>query len=446
MSLDKFRLKCLLRILLLSATIYLFIYVLSQTHLYTTAVLIGLFIILQIYGLLHFVDKTNRDLSRFLQAIKYADFSQSFSARAFGGSYKNLGQAFSEVIQEFQRARAEKEENYHYLQTIVNHIGIGIIGFRENGEVELINPAAKKLFRISHLKNIQALDQITPGISEKFVGLKPGQKVLLQVSRQNDYLQLAASATELKLRQHKIMLLSLHNIQAELEEKEMEAWQNLIRVLTHEIMNSVTPISSLASTAKDLLQQQVPASQQNDVMQDVWNAVKTIEKRSTSLLQFVNNYRKLTRIPKPDFQIFQIITLFERVQQLMRIQLKTKSVGLSMQVDPPALELTADLDLMEQVMINLVKNAFEAVSGRPDAQIKLVAGTDGFGRPVIQVIDNGPGICAEVLEKIFIPFFTTKKEGSGIGLSLSRQIIRLHGGTIRAASRPDQETVFTIQF
>jgi two-component system, NtrC family, nitrogen regulation sensor histidine kinase NtrY len=417
-----------------------------HTRLYATIILLSLLVILQIYSLIQYVDKTNRDLGRFLRAIKYSDFSQSFSAQGLGGSHRELGQAFSEVIQEFHRARAEKEENYHYLQTIINHIGIGIIGFREDSEVELINLAAKKLFRIAHLKNIKNLESIHSELPGKIAGLKSGRKILLQVNRQDDYLQLAASATELRVRQHKIMLISLQNIQSELEEKEMEAWQNLIRVLTHEIMNSVTPISSLASTARDLLERQESPAVQSETMQDIRNAVQTIEKRSAGLLHFVDQYRQLTRIPKPEFNIFPVITLFERVQHLMFSQLAAKSVTLAIQVEPRTLELTADMELLEQVLINLVKNAFEAVVDRSAPAIRLVATTDGFGRPVIQVIDNGPGIREDVLEKIFIPFFTTKKEGSGIGLSLSRQIIRMHGGSIRASSRPAEETVFTIKF
>jgi len=241
----------------------------------------------------------------------------------------------------------------------------------------------------------------------------------------------------------------MQNIQSELEEKEMISWQNLIRVLTHEIMNSITPIASLASTATGLLgddkECKVPQDM-NEAIVDVRHAVKTIEKRSKGLITFIDNYRKLTRIPKPDFKIVQVQGLFERVESLMKEQFEHHSIKFNSEVDPESLTITADPALIEQVLINLCKNSVEAVSGISRPKIKLKAGTDGLGNPVVKVIDNGKGIAEDVAERIFIPFFTTKPEGSGIGLSLSRQIIRLHKGTIGVASTPNERTIFKLRF
>jgi signal transduction histidine kinase len=229
----------------------------------------------------------------------------------------------------------------------------------------------------------------------------------------------------------------------------MMSWQNLIRVLTHEIMNSITPIASLASTAFGLLKDnqdcEVPETV-NEVMVDVRDAVNTIEKRSKGLLTFIENYRELTRIPKPDFKIVPVRDLFERVEHLMKDQIELKSIDFSMKIDPKSLEITADPGLIEQVLINLCKNALEAVDGISDPKIKVKAVTDGRGNPVIKVADNGKGITAEVAEKIFIPFFTTKQQGSGIGLSLSRQIMRQHKGTLGVSSTPNEKTVFKLRF
>jgi signal transduction histidine kinase len=226
----------------------------------------------------------------------------------------------------------------------------------------------------------------------------------------------------------------------------MEAWQNLIRVLTHEIMNSVTPVASLASTANDLLTAQKEGRPQEETLNDVRDAVRTIQKRSQGLLHFVDAYRKLTRIPKPDFQIFPVAELFGRVQSLMRAEMERRSIHFLSQVEPKTLELTADPELIEQVMINLLLNAIQALEGRPDATVGLMARMDERGRVLVQVTDNGPGILDEAQEKIFIPFFTTRQDGSGIGLSLSRQIMRLHRGTISVQSTPNVETVFTLRF
>jgi len=437
-----FRLNCILRVALLGATIYLFFYLLLQTTLYATIVIVGCIIFYQIYALIHYVEKTNRDLTRFLEAIQHTDFSQTFSSTGLGSSFEPLKKAFNQVIEQFRRARSEKEEHFRYLQTVVQHVGIGLIAFGRDGEVSLINTAAKRLLRVTHLKNIKTLETLSQPLVATLLQLESGGKALVKIEAKNDLLHLAIYATEFKLREQQFTLVSIQNIQSELEEKEMEAWQNLIRVLTHEIMNSVTPIASLASTVNDLLD----AEKTGGEIGDMRGAVETIQKRSEGLLHFVDAYRSLTRIPRPNFKIFRITELFAGVEQLLRASFKEKTVNLKLNVEPESLELTADPEMIEQVLINLLLNAIQAVDAQPNADISLTARLDERGRVLIQVSDNGPGIIPEVLEKIFIPFFTTKPEGSGIGLSLSRQIMRLHRGAITVRSEPNVETVFTLRF
>jgi len=390
-------------------------------------------------------------LARFLQSINYSDFSQSFTNNLKGSGFAELQAAFTEAIKEFQRAKLEKEENMRFLQTIVDHVGIALIAFKPAGEVELLNNAAKKLLKIPRLKNIRDLETVSPKLVQKLLELSPGGNDLVKLQQEDDLLQLSIYATGFVLHhQQQLMLVAMQNIQNELEEEEeMKSWQNLIRVLTHEIMNSITPIASLSSTAYGLLKDEreceVPESI-NETIDDVRHAVNTIEKRSKGLLTFIENYRELTRIPKPEFKMVKIKDLFERVEHLMKDQFEAYSINFNMQIDPESLEITADPALIEQVLINLCKNAIEAVNGISNPKIKLKAGTDGRGNPVIKVSDNGKGITEEVAEKIFIPFFTTKQQGSGIGLSLSRQIIRLHKGTIGVTSTPNEKTVFKLRF
>jgi two-component system nitrogen regulation sensor histidine kinase NtrY len=240
----------------------------------------------------------------------------------------------------------------------------------------------------------------------------------------------------------------VQNIQGELEEKELEAWQNLIRVLTHEIMNSITPISSLASTAYDLMgsQRTGGGASSDEAAGDIRGALETIHKRSQGLLHFVETYRTLTRIPKPRFQVVRVSDLFGRLRNLMTPQVSAKSLRLETGIDPGDLELNADPGLLEEVLINLVTNAVQALAGVPGGAIRVRAFLDGRGKVVVDVTDNGPGITAEQLEKIFVPFYTTKPSGSGIGLSLCRGIMRMHRGTILARSTPGVETVFTLKF
>ena len=442
----RFRIVLAGRVLLLGGFIFLLYFLILQTSYYAATLIVAVLIVYQFTSLIAYVEKTNRDLTRFLDAIKYSDFSQTFAHTGLGSSFNELKAAFNEVIEKFQKTRAAQEEHFRYLQTVVQHVGIGLIAFNSEGEVSLLNNAAKRLLNVSHLKNIKSLAGSSEKLVEALFRLTSGQKALIKLKQHDQLMQLAVYATEFKLQHQRYTLVSLQNIGAELEEQEMEAWQKLIRVLTHEIMNSITPISSLASTANELLKDVVANGEAGDSLDDIGNALQTIRNRSEGLSNFVDAYRNLTRIPRPNFQIFPIQGLFERIIMLMRTQAAAGKVDLRSEIRPASLELTADPELVEQVLINLAFNAIQAVAEQLDARVILSARMDERGRVLIQVEDNGPGILPEVLDKIFIPFFTTKKGGSGIGLSLSRQIMRLHRGTISVQSEINTRTVFTLRF
>ncbi|HUU26482.1 MAG TPA: ATP-binding protein [archaeon] len=449
MGYRNFRIVCIIRVLLICATAGLLFYLIMKTSHYATICIVGILAVYQIYAMIQHVERTNRELARFLEAVRYGDFSRSFTGAGLGSSFDQLRHNFNEVFDAFRQARAEKEEQYRYLQTVVQHVGVGLICYQPDGEVELVNNAALRLMKMKELRNISKLEAFSKDLVDSLFRLKAGEKALVRVEDDGERLQLVISATELRMRGKIFILASVQNIQSELEEKEMEAWQNLVRVLTHEIMNSITPISSLASTANDLLNSTGSPSAQKfetETIRDIREAVQTIRKRSLGLLHFVETYRKITRIPKPKFRIFPVSELFSHVQQLMRLDLEKRAIDFHLSVEPETLELTADFELIEQVLINLILNSTQALEGRAGARIDLAARLDTISRPLIQVRDNGPGILEEVQEKIFIPFFTTRQDGSGIGLSLSRQIMRLHRGTIRVQSKPNLETVFTLRF
>lgn len=446
-----FRINCLLRVIALASTIGLFFILLFKTDLYAALIIIGTAIIYQCYSLIHYIEKTNRELTRFFQSIKFSDFSQTFRDSEEGKSFAALRLAFNDVLDAFRKARYEKEEHYRYLQTIVQHVGIGLIAYQPNGDVELINTAAKRLLGVAQLKNINSLKPWSPVLVETLLRLKPKEKALVKVEDNNELLQLALYATEFKLRNYTFTLVSIQNIYSELEEKEIDAWQKLIRVLTHEIMNSITPISSLASTINDLIKSSFELRSllkegQEETLTDICDAAHTIQKRSQGLLHFVDAYRNLTLIQKPNFQIFPIKELFNRLSQLIQTNIKNKNIQFEVRIEPKSLELAADPELIEQALINLLLNALQAVDSQKGPVIQLVARMDSRSHILIQVSDNGPGISKENLEKIFIPFFSTKEGGSGIGLSLSRQIMRLHNASISVQSEPEVETTFTLRF
>lgn len=450
MILKKFRFKLIVQVCLLILLIFLFVYLLNYTIHYATIFILGVIIIIQTAALIRYVEKTNKHLIRFFEAIKYSDFSQSFTIEGLGSSFDELKSSFADVIKAFQKSRAEKEEHFRYLQTVIQHVGIGLIAFEKDGEVKLINSAAKKLLGINQLKNIKSLRTMSEELVDKLFQIKTGERALVKVFENDELLQLVIYATEFKMRTEQILLVSIQNIQGELEEIEMEAWQKLIRVLTHEIMNSIAPISSLASTANELLADCTIEKEENKIsnetIDDIQKAVQTIHKRSEGLLHFVQAYRSLTKLPIPSFKIFRITELFDRVEQLVIDKMKKRQINFSHDIQPYSLELTADPELIEQVLINLILNAIAAVKDNLNPKIQMKARIGERGRTLIEVIDNGVGIPKDVQEKIFIPFFTTKKGGSGIGLSLTRQIMRLHKGIIILNSEPEKFTEFVLIF
>jgi len=418
-----------------------------------TPFLLGVLLILQIFSLINYIEKTNRIVTSFLESVRFSDFSRTFQVEGLGSSFDNLKRAFNKVIEDFQQIRTEKEEHYFYLQQIISHVEIGIVAYQKDGTVEMINNSAKKLFNVQSLKNIQLLETWSPGLKSVFFDIKPGGNELIKVKKGEDILQLSIYATQFIINERDIILVSIKNIQSELEEQEMKAWQKLIRVLTHEIMNSIAPIASLTSTVNVMVKEvakelrpQITGDFDTETFDDIIEALETVHKRSTGLIHFVEKYRDLTKIPNPNFRIYKIKEQFENIYNILKKEIDEYEINFNIIVVPEMLEVTADEQLIEQVLINLVKNSIHALESVEKGEIKLNAYINNNGKRVMQIYDNGQGIIKEVGEKIFIPFFTTKSSGSGIGLSLSKQIMRLHGGNIKVVSEPFVETCFTLTF
>jgi two-component system nitrogen regulation sensor histidine kinase NtrY len=442
-QLKNFRFNVILRVVVLAISLLLLFYIFFETDLKATFAILSIIVIIQLFSLIRYVDLTNRELAKFFLSIKYSDFSQSFMQHGLGSSFKELENSFNNVMQQFQKTRGEKEENLKYLQTVMQHVGVGLISFDQDGKVEYINSAAKKILKVTYLTNLEQLNKIDPDLGDNILNLNPGTKKTIKIPDEDELVQIVFHSTEYKMRGNKYTLISLQNIHSELEEKEMEAWQKLIRVLTHEIMNSVTPISSLAGTVNTLLDD--PANLDDEIA-DVKSAVKTIQKRSEGLIHFVENYRNLTKIPKPNFETFRVSVLIERIHNLMKNELAGNNINFSSSIAPDNLTLSADSELIEQVIINLLLNAKYAIKNIQKPEISIRSYTDDRGKVIIRIEDNGPGISKEIQDKIFIPFYTTKKDGSGIGLSLSRQIMRSHFGSITVVSKEGEGTAFVLRF
>jgi len=451
MVFKRFYYNIIIRIVLLVLSVFLFVYLVDVAKHEVSSIILGLLIIFQTYLLINFVNRTNTRLTQFFNSIRYADFSTSFSDKSMGKSFEKLSASFNDVMAEFKKNRAEKEEHYNYLQTVVQHINIGIICFDAEGTVDMYNNAAKRIFKKNIIRNINDLYSVKKDLPETLLKLNAGDKILIKIFTEDEIKQLSLYATEFRMRGEEFVLVAFHDIHAELEEKEIESWQKLIRVLTHEIMNSITPISSLASTVNDMLidhsdEKRILKQLDEEDTESIESALLTIKNRSEGLLNFVDIYRNLTRIPQPNFRYFPISEAFERAEHLMRHKIENIGIKCNCSVYPADLKLTADPDLIDQVIINLILNAIDAVSKIEEPEISLTAYINQNNRIIMEVVDNGTGIKPDIIDKIFMPFFTSKKTGSGIGLSLSRQIMHLHKGSISVKSKNEEGTVFTLAF
>jgi len=448
MAFNDFRFRVAFRIVLLGLTMSLFIFMVGKSNMIFAAGLILLIILGQLIELFRYSTQTNRKLTRFLESVKYSDFISGFANdNKLGNSFRELNTAFNEVLEAFRKARTEKEEHWQYLNTIVQQVRTGIISFDPEGQVQLMNTNAKRFIGISNLKNVHELKDRNPKLYEALMEVQSGKSTLYKVG--NEFL-LTLQATELRIRGNTVKLVTLQNIQTELQKQELEAWQNLTRVLRHEIMNSITPISSLTSTLREILDHDLTKKEDNyelktEGAEDLREGLNTIESRSKGLIKFIDAYREYTSLPQPKIQNIRVKDLLEKVAQLLKPELKKTTVQFSYHCESEYLTIQADEEMIEQVLINLIKNAMEASDHTPHSIIEL-RGTYHENSVQIEVTDNGPGIIPEAIERIFIPFFTTKKTGSGIGLALSRQIMQMHNGSLTVKSEPDVKTTFTLNF
>ncbi|GMT44318.1 MAG: histidine kinase [bacterium] len=447
----KFRFQIVLRILLLTITLLLIFSFYRESAYRISTIILGVLFVAQVIFLIRFTEQTNRKLAHFFSSIRNSDFMGSFVDDGLGKSFDELNREFNEVIDAFKKTKTEKEENFNYLLTVIQHVSIGVLVFTRNGKVDVYNNAVKSLLQVKHLRNIRQLANISEELSTTLLEAKPGEKKLVKIFVGNELLQLSIHSTGFLMHGEEYLLVSLQDIHPELEQKEVESWQMLIRVLTHEIMNSITPISSLASTVQDILKnfQEEKKSLSEDEAEDMENitsAISTIERRSKGLLSFVDLYRNLTRIPKPHFRYFPIAKLFQRTLELMEPKFENLNIQISTKIFPDDLKLLADPDLMDQVLINLLLNAVDAVKEKGNRRISLMASVNLNNRTLIEITDNGSGINQDIMDKIFMPFFTSKKNGSGIGLSLSRQIMQMHKGSLSVRSAPGKGASFILVF
>ncbi|GAA0879504.1 sensor histidine kinase [Algoriphagus jejuensis] len=443
-----YRVGLLGRIALVAASLFLLAYAIIDDW---GVFMISLFLILvvfQIIFLVRYSESSFKKVRLFLDNIKQDKYSQLYPVKFDGTETDDLHIEFNAILAKLKEDQAEKEANYQYFRSVFKHLSIGLITFGENGDIQILNVAAKRILDIHELKNISEIEVINKELHLAVQNLRTGGSELIKIAHPDGIMQLSVYVIELLMRGERFKLVSLQNIQSELEEKEMEAWQNLVKILTHEIMNSIAPISSLAGTLKGEIEQRIESNQtaSEEELEDFLMGMSTIEKRSEGLINFVSEFRSLAHIPTPKFGIIGIAKLFDQLEILLQNQLEAQGITLTQELNPKELILFGDQNQIEQVMINLLQNAIQALEEAEEKIITLKAFIDEAGKIILEVCDTGKGIEEEALGKIFIPFFTTKKKGSGIGLSLSKQIMRRHKGNIQVRSKLGEGTTFKLIF
>lgn len=434
MGFKRFSVLLVIRLVLVFAGLITSGLLLITPGLYAATTLSLLVTVALVYEVYSFVSRTNQELTRFLDAARYADFGQRFQFPGLGAGFENLGETFTQILDRFREDRREQEVELRQLRALLEHVPVPLISIRSDDSVVLWNNAARRLFGSQQLSRISDLDSFGLDFREQLESLKAGERRLVRFSADDMTLSLTVSASELTVGSKVERLISLMNIQTELDGMQLSAWQDLVRVLTHEIMNSITPVASLARTAVDLVDDARSRVQgQEDIVTelvDARDAVDTVARRSDGLMNFVSSYRELTKPLTPGKERFLIQDLFADLYRIVMQDWPTERVQFSVNVEPSTLDLVADRQLIEQVLINLLQNAEHALDKDPDGIVQLNAKLNPRGHVTISVTDNGPGIAAEIAPRVFVPFFTTRKEGSGVGLALSRQIMIAHGGTL----------------
>jgi nitrogen fixation/metabolism regulation signal transduction histidine kinase len=394
----------------------------------------------QLVEFIRFQNKTQQELHQFIEAIHYRDFSRNFDVKDAPSDLQTLRQGFNDINTTFKVISKEKETQYQYLQNILELIDTGILSYEvESGTVAWMNDSLKRMLQLPYLKTINSLERRDKELFSELSLLRAGESKIATAHLEKSSFKILLSATAFQTDGKKFKLIAFQNVNEALDETESKAWQRLLSVMTHEIMNSIAPISSLAETLKTRL-----AVRDETTFEDLELGIDTIKRRSEGLLKFAETYRNLNKITTLNKQKVYIRELFGNLNQLMQPTFEQKDVELEIILRDTALSFEADASLMEQVLINLIVNAMEAVKGRENPRIILSAEQTLTNKIILKVADNGAGIPEEVLDRIFIPFFSTKKSGSGIGLSLCKQIVMLHRGTLQVQSVEGKGSVFLI--
>ena len=443
-----YRIQVIIRLVLILSVGFAAVFLVTGTDYWMVAVWLGLLLILLIIELIRFHERSRNAFREFLVSIKQEDFS---TLSTLNEKDKELQEAYRMILDKFKYLRIQKETHYHYLQRVIEHVDAALICLDHNLDIQLINKSAKELLQVPDIRDLRSLEKVDKDMVTLIREMDSGEREIIKLVRHGKILNLSVRASTFTLEKDKYKIVSLHDIKTELEEQEVESWQKLVRILTHEIMNSTIPITNMVGVARDFLvdddgnPKEIPGLAKEDI-DDLVESLSTAKNRSKGLVKFVQTTKDLARIPEPTISEIRVDELFNRLKGFYKNDLRQLKIDFKIILCKSGLVINADLEMIEQVLINLVKNAIDAVKDSSRPKIKIMADQNDNQAVVISVCDNGAGIPEENIENIFIPFFSTKKEGSGIGLSLSRQIMKLHRGRIDVETEPGAGTTFKLEF
>lgn len=437
-----------IRVLLLALVIFVFAWTINETGRFYTRLFLIMIMSFQLWELVNYQNRINSLLSRFLVNLKEQNLSFRFLQKE--QSFQNLATLLTEIQQIILQANIEKEKQYQYLQYVVSHLDIGIITFRDDGRIELFNHASQKILGIPKPSSVMDLDRASDSLGNFVFALNGGENSMFRLSQGNTINQLLFRCSEFRIGTISMKLVSFQDIRNELEQQELESWQKLIRVLTHEIMNSVTPVNTLVQSMMRRFQKNgkplLPADMNEEMITDMTEGLEMIGERGQGLVRFVDKFHSLSRLPKPVFQYLEPGKLAFRILKFYQEDFAGKGIRTELIIEDEKLTIPADENLLFQTLINLVKNAMEALEKTKDPMIVIRTGKDAGMHPFIEISDNGCGIPKSDTEKVFIPFYTTREHGSGIGLSLAREIMRLNNGRIDIESEEGKGTSVRLVF
>lgn len=437
-----------IRIVLITLTAVLLGYVLFK---YPDPIVIAnviIAIIVQTILLVKRFDSLKKLINRFFDAVKYDDSGLIVPENSLNKNFAQLNRSLYEINQTINRGKIKLAKQSHYLTTITQNLGAGLISFKRDGEIQLVNKSARELLYIAKNENIRKLDELSQGLSNLLMTMKPSEKKLIKIDTPYSMgeRQVIAVAVDFINEGEWERIISLKDIGDEMDSREMQSWQKMISVLNHEVMNTMGPISSSAATMKDIVKEDLSQTiQDTSLIEDLECGLNIIIERSEGLNNFVRGFRSLTKLPSPKKKIHVLEDLLSIIRNYAEEELIPKNIHVQIEKDNKNAQLYIDIDLMRQVLVNILKNASEAFDKKTDARIKIET-LSAEDSTILIISDNGPGIPYKILENIFIPFYTTKKEGSGIGLSFSKQVMRMHNGKLLIESKENQGTTVKLVF